>query len=301
MKVVAALDNELSMRMRDAGGVGDVGGAGGAGDAGRNGDGGGVALRLQAAPLVRKQRWPADVEYAAFMIAREAVGNALLHARASRIGCELEGDARRMRLRIVDDGAGMPAVRVRPGHLGVVGTRERSLAIGASFSSAARAGRRHRRRAAVGGSGMTLVYLVDDHPVVREGLRALLEASGLTVLGKSADPTRALAEMAVLKPEVVLLDLGLGERSGFAVLLGFAARGLQVRALVLSMSAQPRHVAESLRMGALGYVLKGSPVSDLLRAIAEVASGRRHLGPEVADLAFEGLEASAQQTTRWPC
>ena len=68
------------------------------------------------------------------MIAREAVGNALLHARANRIGCQLEGDARRMRLRIVDDGAGMPAVRVRPGHLGVVGMRERSLAIGASFS-----------------------------------------------------------------------------------------------------------------------------------------------------------------------
>lgn len=129
--LVAALDNELSMRMRDAGGVG---GTGGAGDAGRNGDSGGVALRLQAAPLVRKQRWPADVEYAAFMIAREAVGNALLHARASRIGCQLEGDARRMRLRIVDDGAGMPAVRVRPGHLGVVGMRERSLAIGARFS-----------------------------------------------------------------------------------------------------------------------------------------------------------------------
>ena len=140
---------------------------------------------------------------------------------------------------------------------------------------------------------MTRVYLVDDHPVVREGLRAVLEASGLTVLGESADPTRALAEMAVLKPEVVLLDLGLGERSGFEVLLGIAARGLQVRALVLSMSAQPRHVAESLRMGALGYVLKGSPVSDLLRAIAEVAGGHRHLGPEVADLAFEGLEASS--------
>ena len=120
--LVAALDNELSMRMRDVG------------DAGRNGDGGGVALRLQAAPLVRKQRWPADVEYAAFMIAREAVGNALRHARANRIGCQLEGDARCMRLRIVDDGAGMPAVRVRPGHLGVVGMRERSLAIGASFS-----------------------------------------------------------------------------------------------------------------------------------------------------------------------
>ena len=64
--------------------------------------------------------------------------------------------------------------------------------------------------------------------------------------------------------------------------MGIAARGLQMRALVLSMSAQPRHVAESLL------------VSDLLRAIAEVASGRRHLGPEVADLAFEGLEGYAK-------
>lgn len=137
---------------------------------------------------------------------------------------------------------------------------------------------------------MTRLYLVDDHMMVREGLRAVLVAAGHEVVGECAEPTRALAELNALRPEVLLLDLGLGEHSGFEVLAGIAARSLPVRALVLSMSAQPRHVAEALRMGALGYVLKGSPAAELLRAVEVVARGQRHLGPEVADLALQGLE-----------
>jgi two-component system, NarL family, invasion response regulator UvrY len=137
---------------------------------------------------------------------------------------------------------------------------------------------------------MTRLYLLDDHAIVREGLRALLEAAGHAVVGEGADPTQALAELNTLRPDVLLLDLGLGERSGFEVLSGIVARALPVRTLVLSMSAQPRHVADALRLGASGYVLKGSAGADLLRAIDAVAQGQRHLGPEVADLALQGLD-----------
>ena len=134
---------------------------------------------------------------------------------------------------------------------------------------------------------MTRLYLVDDHQIMREGLRALLEAKGYEVVGESADLTAALADLVRLRPEVVLLDLNLGGRSGFELMVEIQRRHLPTRCVVLSMSAQPRDVAEALRLGANGYVLKGSPGSDLLQAIEAAVQGKRHLGSEVMGLALE--------------
>lgn len=134
---------------------------------------------------------------------------------------------------------------------------------------------------------MTRLYLVDDHQIMREGLRAMLEAKGHQVVGESADLTEALSDLVRLRPEVLLLDLNLGGRSGFELLVELQRRRLSTRCVVLSMSAQPRDVAEALRLGANAYVLKGSPGSDLLQAIEAAVQGRRHLGPEVTGLALE--------------
>lgn len=134
---------------------------------------------------------------------------------------------------------------------------------------------------------MTRVYLVDDHPLMREGLRALLEAKGHSVVGESADPTEALADLLRLRPDVLLLDLNLGGRSGFELLSELQRRRQPTRCIVLTMSAQPRHVAEAMRMGASAYLLKGSAGSDLMSAIQSVVQGKKYLGPEVADLALQ--------------
>lgn len=143
---------------------------------------------------------------------------------------------------------------------------------------------------------MSRLYLIDDHTIMREGLRTLLESSGHVVVGEASDPTPALAEIATLAPDVVLLDLNLGQRSGLEVLAEMSKRRIESRVIVLTMSNQPRHVAEAIRLGALGYVLKGAPSDQLLQAIAEVACGRRHLAPEEAELAMKGLTDSAGQT-----
>jgi len=100
----------------------------------------GVELRFEPAPGVAETRWPTDVEYAAFMIAREAIGNALRHAHASGVLVAIDGDERSLHLRVSDDGAGIPADLSRPGHLGIVGMRERALAIGARFALESTAG-----------------------------------------------------------------------------------------------------------------------------------------------------------------
>lgn len=136
---------------------------------------------------------------------------------------------------------------------------------------------------------MTSVYLVDDHQIMRDGLRALLEARGHTVVGESADTTEALADLMRLLPNVLLLDLNLGGRSGLELQAELQRRQLPIRTVVLTMSAQPYQVAEALRLGASAYVLKGSPGSELMTAISTAVQGRRFLGADVADLALEAL------------
>lgn len=138
---------------------------------------------------------------------------------------------------------------------------------------------------------MSDVYLVDDHTLMRDGVAAVLLAAGHRVLGGAAEPVAALSDIQKLHPSLVLLDLHLGLRSGFEVLSGLLQRKLKVPTIVMTMSAQPRHVAEALRLGAMGYLLKGASSDELLRAIDTVLAGRRYLGGEVADLAVQGLTA----------
>jgi len=111
-----ALENEVQVRAQDA-------------DA--------VALRLKVEPSALDVRWPADVEYAAFMVAREALANAARHAQANNVVVRVDGAAGWLRLSVTDDGKGLtPDLAAgRPGHLGIVGMRERALAIGARMEA----------------------------------------------------------------------------------------------------------------------------------------------------------------------
>ena len=133
---------------------------------------------------------------------------------------------------------------------------------------------------------MSRLYLIDDHTIVRECLGALLEVGGHTVVGETANPTEALADVQRLTPDVVLLDLQLGEQSGLTLLAELQRVQPDIRCLVLTSSMQPDDVANALRQGARGYVLKGSAGSDLMRAIEAVVEGKKYLGPEVANLAL---------------
>ena len=142
---------------------------------------------------------------------------------------------------------------------------------------------------------MTRIYLIDDHPIVRAGLRALLESAGHTIVGEGADITQALSDVNRIDPDVVLLDLHLDGRSGFEVLAELQRRHQSSRVIVLSMSDQPRNVAEALRMGASGYVLKGSASVELLAAVEAVALGRRYLSAGLTDIAVQGLTANADK------
>lgn len=114
-------------------------------------------LVLEVAPGLQAQRWPSEVEYAVFMVAREAVANALRHARAASVGVALAGDARRLQLQVRDDGIGLPPERRagRPGHLGLVGMRERALSITGTLTLGAAPG---------AGTTIQLTWQMPDDP-----------------------------------------------------------------------------------------------------------------------------------------
>ena len=117
---------------------------------------------------------------------------------------------------------------------------------------------------------MSDIYLVDDHALMRDGLRAVLEFAGHHVVGESDHPTPALADLIRLVPTVLLLDLHLDQRSGFELLEQVQRRKLTTRTIMLTMSALPRHVAEAMRLGAYGYVLKSASDERLKLALRSI-------------------------------
>ena len=127
------------------------------------------------------------------------------------------------------------------------------------------------------------VLIVDDHPVVRQGLRVLLEVQdGIEVAGEAGDGATALALAAERKPDVILLDLKLPDMDGITVLGELAARGDAARALVLTSVTEPSSAAAAVRAGAAGVLYKDVDPDALVRAIRAVHDGHLLLAPEAA-------------------
>ena len=127
------------------------------------------------------------------------------------------------------------------------------------------------------------VLIVDDHPVVRRGLRVLLEVQdGIEVAGEAGDGATALALAAELSPDVVLLDLKLPGMDGIAVLTQLKANGSKARVLVLTSATEPASASVALRSGAAGVVYKDVDPDALVRAIRSVHDGHLLLAPEAA-------------------
>jgi DNA-binding NarL/FixJ family response regulator len=129
---------------------------------------------------------------------------------------------------------------------------------------------------------MVTVGLADDHIVVRQGLRLLLETDpSLTVVGEAADGNEALQLVKALKPQVLVLDLMMPTPDGLEVLRKLARLKSRTRVIILTMYGDAAFLLDALRSGAAGYVVKESCGTDLLQAIHEVAAGRRYLSPGI--------------------
>jgi two-component system, NarL family, nitrate/nitrite response regulator NarL len=131
------------------------------------------------------------------------------------------------------------------------------------------------------------ILLADDHPLVRRGICACLARyQGLEIVGEAADGREALHKIRELLPDLVLLDLDMPHLSGLAVAESLRKELPRVKVLILSMYQHPEYVARILQSGAHGYVLKESPVEELVKAIETVHSGETFFSPEIARVAL---------------
>jgi DNA-binding NarL/FixJ family response regulator len=145
------------------------------------------------------------------------------------------------------------------------------------------------------------ILLVDDHPVVRDGLRALLESSGgMTVVGEAGDGATAVALAVELRPDVVIMDLAMPGVDGVEATRGIKSAVPTSAVLVLTMSDSDASLAASVAAGASGYALKGAPGQDLLRATRAVADGEAVFGAGVAQRLLAMVPADGGATLAFP-
>jgi DNA-binding NarL/FixJ family response regulator len=146
------------------------------------------------------------------------------------------------------------------------------------------------------------ILLVDDHMVVREGVRRLLSDMEGVQIFEAASGEEALALFAKERPELVLLDLNLTGIGGLELLRRLLAEDEKVRVVVFSMHAEPIYAARALRLGARGYVSKSAGADELITAVKRVAEGGRYVEREIAgELAFTQISSDdplQQLTTR---
>ena len=132
------------------------------------------------------------------------------------------------------------------------------------------------------------IVLADDHHIVRQGIRALLEnEQGFTIVGEASDGLKAIDLATRLKPQILIVDLMMPGVNGLEVTRQVTKTCPNTRVIILSMYMNEPYVIEALRNGAYGYVLKESNIADLIRAVYEVSRGRHYLGPPLSEHAVE--------------
>jgi DNA-binding NarL/FixJ family response regulator len=142
---------------------------------------------------------------------------------------------------------------------------------------------------------MTSVVIADDHELVRRGIAAMLRAErDIDVVGEAADGAEALRLVEQHGPDVLLVDLEMPVVPGLEVIPRVRRSAPRTRVIVLSMHASETYVAQALRDGAAGFVLKSAPSSDVVRAVHQVAAGRRFLSAPLSDQAVEAYMRKLQ-------
>ncbi|HEY2672342.1 MAG TPA: response regulator transcription factor [Rugosimonospora sp.] len=143
---------------------------------------------------------------------------------------------------------------------------------------------------------MIRLLIVDDHPVVRDGLRGMLTGDGeFEVLGEAADGAEAVALAETLRPDVVLMDLRMPGTDGVRAIGMLRERGVPARVLVLTTYDTDSDVLPAIEAGATGYLLKDTPREELFRAVRAAARGEAVLSPSVATRLLGQVRSPAKE------
>jgi DNA-binding NarL/FixJ family response regulator len=144
---------------------------------------------------------------------------------------------------------------------------------------------------------MIRLMIVDDHPVVRDGLTGILNGEdGFEVIGEASNGAEAVRRARALKPDVILMDLRMPELDGVGAITALAAAGIPARVLVLTTFDTDADVLPAIEAGATGYLLKDAPRDELVRAVRAAARGESVLSPAVASRVLASVRAPLQDT-----
>jgi DNA-binding NarL/FixJ family response regulator len=145
------------------------------------------------------------------------------------------------------------------------------------------------------------VLLADDHPIVRQGLRHLLEAeSDLKIVGEASDGLQAVELVEKFRPNVLIIDMMMPGLNGLEVLKQVKERSPATCSIVLSMQSADVYVVDALKAGALGYVLKETGPSELINAVQHVIAGNRYLSPRLSERLIDVLLQGKEESTLDP-
>lgn len=145
------------------------------------------------------------------------------------------------------------------------------------------------------------ILLADDHPIVRQGLRHLLEAEpNLRVVGEASNGLEAVQLVEKSRPNVLIVDIMMPLLNGLEVLKQVRERSPNTCCIVLSMQSADVYVVEALKAGALGYVLKETGPGELVQAVNQVIHGQRYLSPNISEESIEMLIETKNKSTADP-
>ena len=139
------------------------------------------------------------------------------------------------------------------------------------------------------------ILIVDDHAIVREGQRALIDTEpGMQVLGEAKNGDEAVEMAYTLQPDVILMDLQMPKKDGIEAIKGIKAENLEARILVLTSFSEDEKVYTAIKAGAMGYLLKDSLPEDILTAIREVHQGEMSMKPSIAEKLMRELQRPSE-------
>ena len=145
------------------------------------------------------------------------------------------------------------------------------------------------------------ILLADDHPLVRRGLRNLLETeAGFSVVGEAEDGLQAIQLAEKLQPGILIVDLMMPNLNGLEVLKQVSHRSPKTRMIVLSMQSAEPYVVETFRSGAIGYVLKDSAPDELIIAIRQALLDSRYLSPKLPERLIDTVRKPTELVTQDP-